>query len=986
MHRCINRLMLLGVLTAAAPVLAVAADMAIPGKFHVSESGAAIYSLPIDVPPGTSGISPHLGLIYNSQEGNGLVGIGWSLSGLSSITRCPQTIAQDNAIFGVNYDGNDRFCLDGQRLIVSNGYTYGQNGAEYHTERDTFAKITSYADPATGVVGPTWFKVQDKAGHIIEYGNTSDSRILALGTAVSRVWAINKLQDRKGNYQKILYTVDTVGGNFYPLSINYTGNATVEPNNSVSFEYTTSRPDVNFSYQAGSMIKSNVLLSKIKTISNGALVKEYRLGFGSEPSTQRSRLVSILACSSVECLPATTMTYESDRAPKFGALIQSNVTDWGYGDKASGPRAWVDVNGDGKVDYCRLVGSYMASCTLSNGNGFGATITSGSIDPGYLFTIGWVDVNGDGLADFCRISNVNPMDGGGFAKRIKCNFSTPNGFDVLRTSNGAIRDIDPGYEDSVAWVDVNGDGRADYCRIIGNTYHGILACTVIAGVSNPYVTGAAAAAPGADVGGIYTTEIRSAGTIDNGYVGSRHWVDVDGDGRADFCRVVGGANAYRLRCTLSTGIGFGQEIDSGILDRGYIERARWVDVNGDGKADYCRVIGGTSNGYRLACALFTGKGFVDQVMSEVIDPGYIAGSDWVDVNGDGKADFCRVTGSLPNQAILNCMLSNGTGFGPPLVSDQLGGGYDSARAWVDFTGDGKSDYCRIIGDTNNVSSYLQCTPIDFKHSGLTTLIDGLGQQTTLQYKPLTDNSVYTKYGTMPFPRIILQTPQYVVSKIISSTGRGMSLDASYVSTYSYNNLMADLSGRGIYGFSTITSQQEDQVENGPSRVGLVTTTNYRMDWPFIGVPSNVEKKIDGRVLSTIKNDYDCIEYLTGAKCSVGINKIYTPYLSTSTQTNVDLNGTPMPTIASSNQMDKWGNILINKLSVANDFSRTTTNSYTNDESKWLLGRLDNSTISSVTPQGILAPPVIGGIRPPSKPVDPAFIANVLIPILSILLD
>src|SRR5262245_6093117 len=192
-----------------------------PGGFRVTESGAAEYRIPIRVPPGIAGMEPKLALVYNSQAGNGLLGVGWNLEGLSSITRCPRTMAQDGVRGGINYDANDRFCLDGQRLMVISG-TYGADGAEYRTERESFSKVISYGNAGSG---PAWFKAWTKSGQIIEYGNTADSRSEAQGKTAVRVWAVNKVSDTKGNYLTVSYTEDNAIGDFRPSRIDYTGNA-----------------------------------------------------------------------------------------------------------------------------------------------------------------------------------------------------------------------------------------------------------------------------------------------------------------------------------------------------------------------------------------------------------------------------------------------------------------------------------------------------------------------------------------------------------------------------------------------------------------------------------------------------------------------------------------------------------------------------------------------------------------------------------------
>ncbi|MDH5409017.1 MAG: hypothetical protein OEY00_10430, partial [Gammaproteobacteria bacterium] len=103
------------------------------GSFSVSPTGAAGYNVPIVVPAGVGGMQPGLSINYSSQGGNGLLGVGWGLGGISSIQRCPQNYAQDGALRGLELNSNDRLCMDGQRLIAVSG-SYGASGTEYRTE------------------------------------------------------------------------------------------------------------------------------------------------------------------------------------------------------------------------------------------------------------------------------------------------------------------------------------------------------------------------------------------------------------------------------------------------------------------------------------------------------------------------------------------------------------------------------------------------------------------------------------------------------------------------------------------------------------------------------------------------------------------------------------------------------------------------------------------------------------------------------------
>jgi RHS repeat-associated protein len=530
-----------------------APQVSTPGQFAVSPSGAATYRIPLQVPPGVAGMQPKLELVYSSQSGNGFLGQGWGLSGLSTISRCARTQAQDGVRAGVNFDANDRFCLDGQRLVLVSG-TYGVAGSEYRTELESFTKITALGSAGSG---PASFLVKTKSGLTMEFGNTADSRIEAIKAASGtsawtvgtvRAWAQNKLSDVKGNYLTIAYTEDSATGAYLPSRIDYSGNASSTPALTPGFSVvfvpsSTARVDAITGYQAGATYTSTKRITKIQTYAGASLVKDYRLDYAAQANAaDRSKLSSITECDATgACLPATNVQWGSTGSDSFAA-----TSTWLNGQYGSGqgwsynslqPRQLVDVNGDGLPDIVGFAdaGVYVA---LSNGTSFASP--SYWLSGEFGTSQGWTD------------NNVMPRQ----------------------------------------LVDVNGDNLPD---IVGFNATGVYVALN---------TGTSFASPSYWLSGQFGT---SQGWTDNNVM-PRQLVDVNGDGRPDIV----GFNATGVQVALNTGSGFATPTswiqNQFGKDQGWTNNTdnprQLVDINGDGLPD---ILGFAGNG--VSVALNTGSGF-----------------------------------------------------------------------------------------------------------------------------------------------------------------------------------------------------------------------------------------------------------------------------------------------------------------------------------------------------------------------------------------
>lgn len=350
------------------------------GVASVSPTGAATYEVPIFVSPGTAGMQPSLSVIYNSQSGNGMLGMGWHLSGLSSISLSPNLYYNDGYFEAIKFNDQltsvkDRYqlkyILDGNRLVCVAG-NYGQVSSEYRTEMESFSKITYNNDG---------FIVHSKEGIKTYYGSSNNSKLKLKSGSNTRTftWYIDKIEDPNDNY--ILYEYyDDISDEKLIKKISYTGNANagIAPYNHVEFLY-GEREDKSVSYISGTAFSQTVLLERINVYCEKEIVKEYvfRYSIGNQDNARLSDIGEHdghgqkLNSTIIEWgkkgimgkiqLETTQFLINQYIYPRIDALNN------GYYFKIGEPRATYhtgDFNGDGLLDFCFVYNFYICRDNL----------------------------------------------------------------------------------------------------------------------------------------------------------------------------------------------------------------------------------------------------------------------------------------------------------------------------------------------------------------------------------------------------------------------------------------------------------------------------------------------------------------------------------------------------------------------------------------------------------------------------------------------
>lgn len=697
-----------------------------PGHFQVDTNGAANYTIPLTVPPGTGGLQPNLQLAYNHQAGNGISGVGWALTGLSKIERCPATDAQDGFNCGVHFDGNDRFCLDGQRLIrvdepqadggeclvEPDGDLYFEDGAIYHTEKESWSRVVAVG---TCVSGPCGFVVTRQDGSTLEFGSPqvdsdaadpSGARVWAVDATDTetrlgvRVWALNRQTDTTGNSLTASYTQaplgdgdaeagddspfypcndsdDTSGdpgatdyagdpaSEFYPCRIDYTANDGTVPaactdqtgdqlaaQRSVVFGY-GQRPaeDIPWKFVGGAQVRTE------------ARAVAYQTQIVAEGETTESEVETY----------ALTYDDSGDRMTYRSRLVE--IQQCAQGACFDGPTSLSFLKEE--FDLESLVDDSSMVCDAD---------------------LSWNDYNGDGRSDWICTDAA--------AGEVEVYLSTGDGFTTGgQVSGPELPDVTPctgSGNARVDWGDFDGDGRDDWLCYQYN-----------------------------DDSSVSDQEIRVLLSSDDGLVDEGitaqpfctsewQWSDFNADGRIDW--VCWDADAddsvYVLLATVS-GDSYGLEAPAGADIDGAIysgsaadcsgdnEAVAWDDIDGDGLEDW---ICYQNSGSPVASVLLsTGQTLVS---GPSLDDSSSTGSScgcgdsvevtWQDFNGDQLADWICTCND--GSAGLGVRLSTGTAFVDPSTgswpsaSPTCDGSSGGEIDWIDFNADGMSDWiCSGVG-------------------------------------------------------------------------------------------------------------------------------------------------------------------------------------------------------------------------------------------------------------------------------------------------
>lgn len=815
----------------------VVIDQAINATFDVGSGGEATYNIPIFAVEGVAGMTPSVALSYNSNSGNGIAGMGWSIQGLSSISRCGQTYFHDNQIRTVKLDNKDRFCYNGQRLFAVPGQTYGGNGTQYKTDIDNYLVITSHGG---SVDNPDYFTVVAKDGSTAYFGQESDAKQISSNKTLT--WGIDRIETRLGNnpirfryagtspyalrIERIDYAYGIDSGD--QLSTSY-----------LEFSYRFDRPDIRDNQLGGARILQTALLEGITSYNQGNLIRDYTLSY--KANSPVSLLESITECVSDSCLQTTQFewpaitpsTNKREYFPRGAEEVVNNVAN----NMSATPG---DFNGDGKKDllysFFTTNGDFRLGLAISNGTGFSDQssfeIPAGPYSARFSH-IGVADFNLDGKDDVYKcqrdlgdINNLKPCE---IYKGTSSGISTSPDLIYPRSGTESAERLQ-----NYTILDLNGDALPDFVYRVNGQYRVKLGQRTLNGNQQWQFS----FSPQDITLNLPTSFLFADGKI--------RFQDMTGDGLPDAVGIWGGvwnSGLYRVdggefaiienqglynsvssanNWALYGKIAFDPDPSVGSNTHPSTYGYTVTDYNADGKMDVLWKKDGI-----VYLSTNKGNGFRAPIVQNI--SGCVADAKWHDLDNDGWLTADGIT------------YDKSTGVFSGSIACEKDINYLTRKAYLDVNGDGNIDevvYADVDGGKVFFDTTLHSPGVPLHR--ITQFDNGLGRIIDVSYKPLSDNSVYQAYtnsylqkgwglgsdfeseAQKPYAVMDIVTNSQVVAGITIANG---SQSSDY--TYFYEGALVEPARAGWLGFSKWSETDE--------QTNRTVEKTFRMDYPFNGM-------------------------------------------------------------------------------------------------------------------------------------------------------
>lgn len=198
--------------------------------------GSAHLNYPLQLPPGRLGMEPNLQVSYNSNGGNGWMGMGWQLAvpSISIDTRWGVPLYDESLETETYlYQGEQLYPVANRKELVP------RQARKYHPRIEgAFAQIIRHGDSPKDY----WWEVIEKDGQRSFYGGTPeqkqmDKAVLKTSSDEIAEWFLVERRDPNGNFIRYTYTYQedrgpngnhSLGYNRYLDRISYTGHGGIE--------------------------------------------------------------------------------------------------------------------------------------------------------------------------------------------------------------------------------------------------------------------------------------------------------------------------------------------------------------------------------------------------------------------------------------------------------------------------------------------------------------------------------------------------------------------------------------------------------------------------------------------------------------------------------------------------------------------------------------------------------------------------------------